>query len=297
MAFLTRSISECVMRETTPLAFYPRHRPDPMRVRRNWQRAAASMAAEEGLLRRLDLALLERLEDVRLQPQRVLELGGRTGALATTLQKKWPKAEIVSLSLAGVRRPNTGWRLPWQRQPLLLEGEAGRLPFGRNQFDLVISSMALHWSGDLPSSLREIRRVLAPDRLLLFTVAGAATLGELFHALAQQKGEEEGDRAVPLPSLASLGELLTSGGYVMPVVDREQAVVPVPDLRTLWQQLRALGSAAPLAAPGSGLCGKGHFKHLEQRYRQESSLPDGQLACTIEVLFGHAWKNDPGAKR
>ncbi|MBF0099019.1 MAG: methyltransferase domain-containing protein [Magnetococcales bacterium] len=281
------------MTETTPLAFYPTHRPDSKRVRRNWQRAAASMAAEEGLLRRLDQALLERLEDIRLQPQRVLELGGRTGALATALQKKWPKAEIVSLSLAGVRRRNNGWRLPWQRQPLLLEGEACRLPFARNQFDLVISSMALHWSGDLPSSLREMRRVLAPDRLLLFTVAGSATLAELFHVLALQEGKE---RTLLLPSLSGLGDLLTSGGYIMPVVDREQAVIPVPDLRTLWQQLRMLGSAAPTAAPENGLRGKGHLKRLEQTYRQECALPDGQLACTVEVLFGHAWKKDPGAK-
>ncbi|MBF0182774.1 MAG: methyltransferase domain-containing protein [Magnetococcales bacterium] len=282
------------MSETTSLAFFPVHRLDARRLRRNWQRAALSMAAEDGLLRRLDQALLERLEDIRLTPQRVLELGGRTGLLAAALQKKWPKAEIVSLSVGGLRGGRSEWRLPWQRYPKVLEGELLHLPFARQQFDLVISSMVLHWSNDLPAVMREIRRVLAPDRLLLFTVAGSASLQELNHCLAQRDAERQEavrPRGPLLPSLPGLGDLLLASGFVLPVVDREQAIVPVTDVQSLWRQLQAMGSGNPLRQQTGGLRGRGYRERLQTLYQQQFCLPDGNLACTVEILFGHAWKN------
>ncbi|MEO5340876.1 MAG: methyltransferase domain-containing protein [Magnetococcus sp. MYC-9] len=282
------------MTEDPTLEFHPRTPLDERRLGRAWQRAAAGMASEEGLLARIGQQLMERLDEIRLTPARVLVVGDRTGLMADRLQKRWPRAEICAAArVEWLARSPSSRRLPWQRRPWHLVAEPHRLPFARGRFDLVISSMALHWSRDLPAALREMRRVLAPDRLLLFTVAGAGTLQELHSCLARMDQERHGHgwvRGPELPSLSGLGELLAASGFVLPVVDRDRIPLPVPDLPFLLQQLRALGAGNHMRQRPAGLLGKGYFKRLEDAYQASYRLADGRLACTLELLFGHAWK-------
>lgn len=53
------------------------------------------------------------------------------------------------------------------------------LPFEDESADLIISSMHMHWVNDLHGLLRECKRVLKPDGVLLVAMAGGATLQEL----------------------------------------------------------------------------------------------------------------------
>lgn len=57
--------------------------------------------------------------------------------------------------------------------------EGGRLPFETASFDLVFSSMNLHWINDIPATLQEIRRCLRPDGVFLGAMLGGETLKEL----------------------------------------------------------------------------------------------------------------------
>ncbi|MBF0584970.1 MAG: methyltransferase domain-containing protein [Magnetococcales bacterium] len=282
------------MTEQTVLDFFPAARLDTQRLRRAWQGSTA-MTAPEGLLAQMGQQLLERLDDIKLVPGRILELGDRTGLLARQLQRRWPKADIYALTFTeSLARQGRYRTLPWQRHPRNLVGSADALPFARGQFDLVISNMALHWSPDLPAALREIRRVLAPDRLLLFTVAGSESLWELHACLTQVDQTEYGRswvRRPELPSLSGLGHLLSASGFVLPVADRDRAVLSVPDLPWLLRQLKALGAGNHMHnRPGHGLAGKTYLEKLEQAYRAGFRQPDNSLPCTIELLFGHAWK-------
>ncbi len=295
------------MTERTVLEFYPigvaeglaarqrTHSPlDPQRLRRAWRQAAPMLADPSGLLAQMGQSLLDRLDDIRLTPTRILDLGDRTGLLAPQLQKRWPKATICSLTLVEpLARSPHHWTMPWRSRPRNVVGEATRLPFARGQFDLVLSSMALHWSGDLPAALREMRRVLAPDRLLLFTVAGSETLWELHECLARLDQERYGRlwiRRPVLPSLSELGDLLAASGLVLPVVDRERVALPVPDLLWLVRQLKAMGAGNAMRVRPEGLLGKGYLHDLDRLYTERFRQPDGTLPCTLEVLFGHAWK-------
>ncbi|MBF0162411.1 MAG: methyltransferase domain-containing protein [Magnetococcales bacterium] len=281
------------MAEGLIVAFHPPAVLDRQRLRRAWQRAAPTMSAPEGLLAQMGQPLLERLDDIRLTPTRILELGDRSGQMARQLQKRWPKAQVCALAPFPGLGPPPSRGLPWQRRPWQLVGEARRLPFARGQFDLVISSMALHWSSDLPAALREVRRVLAADRLFLFTVAGSESLQELHACLAQWDRERGGGswpRQLPLPSLAGLGDLLTASGFVLPVVDRDRLSLPIPDLPWLLRQLRAMGAGNHMRNRSQGLGGRGCVRRLEQLYDQEFRQRDNSLHCTLELLFGHAWK-------
>ncbi|MEO5349675.1 MAG: methyltransferase domain-containing protein [Magnetococcus sp. YQC-3] len=279
------------MIDNIPMEFHPLARLDARRLRVAWQGAAATMAAPDGLLAQAAQPLLERLDDIHLTPARILDLGDRSGLLARQLQKRWPKAEIYAMAYAGPRQRERG--LPWRRRPWHLLGTAEQLPFAGGQFDLVISSMALHWSNHLPTVFREIRRVLAADRLLLFTVAGGETLRELHACLAQLDQERYGHpwvRRPELPSLSGLGDLLAASGLVLPVVDRERVVLPIPDSTWLLRQLRAMGAGNHMQVRPGGLLGKGFLHALDGLYREKFSQQDGSLGCTLELLFGHAWK-------
>ena len=57
--------------------------------------------------------------------------------------------------------------------------EESPLPFDNATFDLVASSLSLHWVNNVPGVLREILRVLKPDGVFIATILGGETLCEL----------------------------------------------------------------------------------------------------------------------
>lgn len=289
------------MTDKMVLDFFPTARLDAVRLRRAWQRSTSTMGMQEGLLAQIGQQLEERLDDIRLVPARILDLGDRTGRMGRILQKRWPKADICALAFAEPLARSARYRvMPWQHRPWNMVGAPEALPFARGTFDLVISSMALHWSQNLPAALRDIRRVLAPDRLFLFSVAGAETLWELHACLAQLDQERYGHawvRRPELPSLSGLGDLLAASGFVMPVVDRDRFSLSAPDLIGLVRQLKAMGAGNAMRLRPGGLLGKGYLKALDCLYTERFGQPENRLPCTVELLFGHAWKGEVNATR
>ena len=280
---------------TSPLTFHPPSPLDPVRVRAAWQRASRGMATHGALLTQIGTALLDRLEEIRLAPEHILDLGDRTGQMARQLQKRWPKARIVALTCAESLAQQGRYRTPpWRHRPHPLVGELTRLPLGKGRFDLVVSNMALHGTGHMTASLREIRRVLAPDRPLLLTVPGEQTLWELHACLTQWHQARNGppwEYGPPLPSLSALGDMLLSSGFVLPVVDRDRITLPFPDIPWLLRRLKAVGAGNHRHDRHPGLRGRRYLMELNQMYASRFGQADQPLTGTLDLLFGHAWKS------
>lgn len=66
------------------------------------------------------------------------------------------------------------------------------LPFEPNSFDLVLSSLSLHWVNQLPSTFEQIMKCLKPDGVFIGAVFGGDTLYELRGALQLAETEREG---------------------------------------------------------------------------------------------------------
>ena len=66
------------------------------------------------------------------------------------------------------------------------------LPFEANTFDLVISSLSLHWVNQLPSTLSQIFNCLKPDGVFIGAIFGGDTLFELRGAMQLGEIEREG---------------------------------------------------------------------------------------------------------
>ncbi|MBF0286144.1 MAG: methyltransferase domain-containing protein, partial [Magnetococcales bacterium] len=152
--------------------------------RRAWRRADPFLRQGQSFPARVGEVLFSRLEEIRLTPRRVLDYGCRGGSISPLMAQRWPEAErIVAGPVREMLTGQPGWGV---------EADPLRLPFASGSFDLVMASLSLHWSGDLPRALSEARRVLAPGGLFLGAIPGEGTLGELQSALAAEASSSGG---------------------------------------------------------------------------------------------------------
>lgn len=75
-------------------------------------------------------------------------------------------------------------------QKMVVDEEA--LPFEANKFDLVVSSLSLHWVNQLPNTFSRIIKSLRPDGVFIGAVFGGETLYELRGSLQLGETEREG---------------------------------------------------------------------------------------------------------
>mmetsp|Transcript_62860 Transcript_62860/g.123490 ORF Transcript_62860/g.123490 Transcript_62860/m.123490 type:complete len:401 (-) Transcript_62860:72-1274(-) len=123
----------------------------------------------------------------------------------------------------------------------------GGLPFDDDTFDLVTSSMALHWCNDLPFTLREVRRVLKPDGCFIGAMLGGNTLNELREAMLIGETEREGGMSPhtsPMASPSEVGGLLSGAGFTLPTVDVDTMVCQYSDAFMVMDELQGMGESS-----------------------------------------------------
>jgi NADH dehydrogenase [ubiquinone] 1 alpha subcomplex assembly factor 5 len=228
--------------------------------------------------------LIDRLDLANREFPRVLDLGARHGALGHALKKRpgaeWVVAAEPSLAfLASAPKPSVA-------------ADPELVPFADASFDLVISNLLLHWAGDLPGALVQLRRALKPDGLLLAAMLGGQTLIELRTVLFEAElAEEDGvsPRVSPAIQLADAAALLQRAGFALPVADSETLTVAYPDLLALLRDLRGMGETNALAARRRGLLHRATLAYAASLYAERFSGSDGRITATFEVLFLCGW--------
>ncbi len=73
---------------------------DKQQARRAFNKAAATYDAVAELQNEIGDRLIERLDYVRLQPARILDLGAGTGVFSGALLKRYRRADVVALDIA-----------------------------------------------------------------------------------------------------------------------------------------------------------------------------------------------------
>ncbi len=271
-------------------------------VRRAFDRAAASYDAHAVLQREVCDRLLERLDFMSLQPERVLDVGCGTGYGLAHLRERYAEAELCALDLAPAMLHAAQARLPqpnWtQRARALLNPHASphthtlcadmeRLPLAANSVNLLWSSLAMQWAGDLDATLKGFHQVLAPGGLLIFATFGPDTLKELRTAFAAIDDAPHINRFV---DLHDIGDMLVHAGFSSPVMEMEMLTLTYADLKTLMRDLKGIGAHNAATSRKRGLLGKTAWAKLEQAY--DALRLDGRLPATYEVIYGHAWAGD-----
>ena len=231
--------------------------------------------------------IVDRLDDVGRQFRSVLDVGAHGGALSRALAARPGVERVVAVEPAmGFLRPSAA--LPVAADPELL-------PFRAASFDLAVSALALHWVGDLPGTLVQLRRIVKPDGLFLGALFGGATLGELRISLLEAELAEEGGaspRVSPTASLADAAALLQRAGFAMPVADADTIAVTYPDALALMRDLRAMGETNALSARRRSPLRRGTLARAVAIYGDRFGLPDGRIPASFEILFLTGWAPD-----
>ncbi|HVC50997.1 MAG TPA: methyltransferase domain-containing protein [Stellaceae bacterium] len=265
--------------ETHPTALFDR---------RAWRlhRARARRAGTVDFLRHeVNDRLLDRLEVVNRAFPVALDLGAADLSLTRLLAQRPGTARVVAAEPA----PLTGARPDIAADPEFL-------PFCDAGFDLIASSLALHWAGDLPGALVQLRRILKPDGLLLAALFGGQTLVELRTVLFEAELAEEGGvspRVSPTIELSDAAALLQRAGFAMPVADGETITVTYPDLLALLRDLRGMGETNALAARRRGFLRRATLARAAAIYAERFAMPDGRIPATFEVVFLTGWAPHP----
>src|SRR5690349_3685556 len=118
--------------------------------------------------------LLDELEPLALEPERILDVGTGTGQLALAALERWPGATVVGIdvssgmtAVAEAEAKRVLGRDGAKRFSIRLT-PADELPFEDASFDLAISSFVYQLVERRARALREARRVLRPGGILAY---------------------------------------------------------------------------------------------------------------------------------
>ena len=263
---------------------------DRYAVRRNFARAGDGDPEFARIMGMAREALLDRLDDVRIAPRRILDLGAGTGATARGLSHRFRRADVVSVDPVASLLHRARSQVPrWFSPHRYVAAEAERLPLPSDCMDLVLSNVAMPWFDPIDHALGECLRVLRPGGLLLLSTLGPDTLKEL--AFAWSEGCDP-SRAHPFADMHVLGDALVHAGFADVVMDVQHLRLRVPDFWRLCRVLSRSGGSGALAARRRGLSAVGTFRAAAARYDSLRG-PDGALPVSVEIVFGHAWAPEP----
>ncbi|MEX2167483.1 MAG: methyltransferase domain-containing protein [Methyloceanibacter sp.] len=179
----------------------------------------------------LQRAVADRL--ARLLPEferpRVLELGCGTGLFSRHLVKRYPEGRFILTDaapamIAECRRNLTKLGASRISYEVMDAGEAG----GHAELDLIAASMTLHWLADPNAALERLRRLLAPQGVLLYATLGPESFAEWREVLAAES----------LPS--GLTDIKPLPGVV-----EEERLVPDVDALSFLRRMKAVGGLTP----------------------------------------------------
>jgi len=260
------------------------------------------IAPSDFLRREIAERMHERLGLVKLVPKQVLDAGCGAGADLALLQKTYPAAQILGLDGAGaMARAARGpvaqggalnqlltRLMPAKAGVDVLCGDYGNLPFGANSLDLLWSNLALHWHPQPDRVFAEWRRVLRTDGLLMFSSFGPDTFTEVRAAFAEL---DLHTHTLPFVDMHDFGDQLVAAGFSTPVMDMERITVTYDTPQALLADVRALGGN-PLESRRRGLIGRAAWQRMLDALEAQRR-PDGKLALTFEVIYGHAFRPAP----
>lgn len=253
-------------------------------ARRSFEAAAAGYDLAAALQREIADRLLERLDYVRLEPRRVLDLGCGTGYAIPPILRRYRGAQVIALDFALSMLQRARRRGGWLRRPLCLCADAETLPLAEGSVDLVISNATLQWCNAPEQTFQECLRVLRPGGLLMFTTFGPDTLKELRAAWSEIDGYSH---VSPFPDMHDLGDALVRSRFADPVMDAERLTVTYERLTDLMADLKGVGARNATGQRPRGLTGPRRLNALAAAY--EASRCDGRLPASYEVIYGHAW--------
>jgi malonyl-CoA O-methyltransferase len=262
---------------------------DPTAAER-WQHAApaASPWLHEEVARRME----DRLQWIKRAPAAWADWEPVRGGLQAhaAIAARYPQAKAYVVEPRHPERSRTALGKPWWRRLAGGGPEFGPLPDAGVQ--MVWANMQLHMAADPQALIAQWQKALEVDGFLMFSCLGPDSLRELRAAYLAMGWPPP---AHEFTDMHDWGDMLVASGFAEPVLDMERITLSFATPQRMLAELRELGANLhPERFPG--LRGRGWKTQLEQAMGQRLRGPDGQLALTFEIIYGHALKPLPRAR-
>ncbi|PHH74204.1 hypothetical protein CDD80_3229 [Ophiocordyceps camponoti-rufipedis] len=254
--------------------------------------------------------LTDRLLDIKRHFPRVLDLGANSCNIARALVKTTSDAskpdlpppssrigELVAVDSSETllyRDAHDEFNTKLNITRRVLEDEES-IPFEPQSFDLVLSSLSLHWINDLPGILTQINNVLKPDCPFVGAILGGDTLFELRTSLQLAEQERMGGMSPhvsPLADVRDVGGLLQKAGFKMLTVDVDDIIVDYPDTFALMQDLQAMAENNAVLGREMGPIRRDVLLANEAIYRSLHGNADGSIPATFRIIYMIGWRED-----
>lgn len=231
--------------------------------------------------------LLDHLDLMRLQPQTILEIGAATGYGVKLLKQRYPKATIIAVDIAEQMLRESQKRVGWFKKMLCVNADMAKLPFLPYSIDLIVINLSLAWCDDLNQIFPEIRRLLKPEGVLLFSTFGPDSLREIRQSW---QPSDTYPHVHEFMDMHDMGDLLVQAKFLDPVMEMEYLTFHYDQLENLWRDLKKTGLRNLRQDRMQGLLGRKKYQQFLQQY-ENCKTSEGFFPATYEIIYGHAWGN------
>lgn len=163
----------------------------------------------------------------------------------------------------------------------------------KNQYDLIISNLSLHWVNDLPEVYKKLFNCLKPDGCFIGSMFGGDTLFELRTSLQLAEIERYGGispRISPFVESSDVGNLMQKAGFQMLTVDSEELIVDYPNVLALMEDLQLMGENNSVMMNPPPLT-KDLLLAVEPIYRElHGDKVTGHIPATYRFVYMIGWK-------
>ena len=203
-----------------------------------------------------------------LSPSTVLEIGAGTGLLSEALLVFFPKAQFLLTDIAPAMVAVTAARFQSVANVRVacMDGEALALS---DTFDLITSSMTLHWFVNLSQSLARLKTHLRPGGHLRIALLGRASLQEW----VQWQGAAAG--IIPFPDVSTLQSQFPDFQFTVETIQQ-----PYTSAEHFLHTLKNIGAHAPSVEYQPLSAGK-----LRRLLREINAAHPEGIRMTYEVIY------------
>ena len=252
-------------------------------VQRASRRAGDFDPQDAILARRSGEELVERLGLLNFVPEVILDLGSGAGTESHILAERFSDAYVVGLDICALSLHRQSSARNWTP----VTGNANALPFSEATFDLVFANLVLPWC-DPDAALKEVRRILKPGGVVVFSTLGPDTLTELRVAWEYV---DDHPHVHSFADMHNVGDALLGAGFTEPVVDADRVYFSYGELKKLVDDLRALGATNALAGRRRSLTGKNRWQAFAAAYHSNAPQQE-RLQATFELVYAVAWASE-----
>ncbi|MEK4006853.1 malonyl-ACP O-methyltransferase BioC [Paenibacillus sp. FSL H3-0333] len=229
----------------------------------------------------------------------ILEIGCGTGTLTEILINEWPSASITALDIAPAMiklaeqrvlsaEANIIGKITSDRLRLLhadVEMWAPEAPTA--SFDLIVSNACFQWLSNPRQTIGQLRRMLRPGGMLIFTTFGPDTFYEMhraFNEVYRASGLEPQRHGLTFRSTDQWTNLIKESGFTNIQYERSIQTEKYASARDFLHSVKAMGASTSEAVTMGGLSSRRLFTNMYKEYEGKFSVQGG-VAASYDLLL------------